>query len=334
MLTVYEGLPPGLLASEARDLHRVLPGPSLIFLPGRREPALFVSVLLHGNEDVGLKALQAVLRRHAATGLPRMLAVFVGNVHAARENRRRLDGQPDYNRIWPGTEQAPSPETAMAAEVVERVARGGVFASIDLHNNTGLNPPYACVNHLEAPFLQLATQFSRTVVYFRRPRGLQAMAMAAHCPAVTLECGQVGNVRGLSMATEYLDACLHMVRVASHPVADHDIDLFQVVAQVHVAPGVSFGFNGAEADLIFRSELDRMNFQELPRGTCLGELRRDVAQALLAWDGIGADVNARYFEARDGHICLKRTVMPSMLTLDERIIRQDCLCYLMERVAL
>ena len=37
--------------------------------------------------------------------------------------------------------------------------------------------------------------------------------------------------------------------------------------------------------------------------------------------------------ARDGAaIVSKVPLMPSMLTRDERAIRQDCLCYLMERV--
>jgi len=31
---------------------------------------------------------------------------------------------------------------------------------------------------------------------------------------------------------------------------------------------------------------------------------------------------------------LKKTLMPSMITLDETIIRQDCLCYLMEKMEL
>ena len=30
---------------------------------------------------------------------------------------------------------------------------------------------------------------------------------------------------------------------------------------------------------------------------------------------------------------LQREAMPAMLTLDARAVRQDCLCYLMERVA-
>ena len=51
-------------------------------------------------------------------------------------------------------------------------------------------------------------------------------------------------------------------------------------------------------------------------------------------EGQGNDVTSQYFEIRDGELRITRRTMPSMLTLDERIIRQDCLCYLMERMDL
>ena len=68
-----------------------------------------MSVLLHGNEDTGLQAIQQVLRKHAGRPLPRALSIFVGNVAAARHNLRRLDHEPDYNRVWPGTDEADHP---------------------------------------------------------------------------------------------------------------------------------------------------------------------------------------------------------------------------------
>ncbi|MEF8708104.1 MAG: hypothetical protein V5B38_04150 [Candidatus Accumulibacter propinquus] len=67
MLTVLDTLPEHFLDTPARELHRLLPGPTLIHLPGRRQPPLFVSVLLHGNEDSGVVALQSVLR-HTPVG--------------------------------------------------------------------------------------------------------------------------------------------------------------------------------------------------------------------------------------------------------------------------
>src|SRR4030065_1286268 len=106
MLTQYEALPPGLLDLPAFRLGEALPGPTLIHLPGRRTPPLFVSVLLHGNEDTGGLAAQSVLKKFATAELPRALTLFIGNVEAARTGLRRLGGQPGYNRGGAGGGEA------------------------------------------------------------------------------------------------------------------------------------------------------------------------------------------------------------------------------------
>jgi hypothetical protein len=54
---------------------------------------------------------------------------------------------------------------------------------------------------------------------------------------------------------------------------------------------------------------------------------------LQALDEHGEDIGDRLFDYRQDEIKLRRPLMPAMLTRDERVIRQDCLCYLMERIA-
>ena len=337
MLTELDTLPAGLLGCTAGELQDILPGPTLIHLPGRRPEPLFVSILLHGNEDVGLQAMQRLLRKYQGDVLPRALSLFVGNVSAAARGRRRLDGQPDYNRIWPGgDDDAPAPEHAMARHICDTMRDRRVFAAIDLHNNTGLNPHYACINRLEPAFLHLATLFGRTVVYFQRPRGVCSMAMAELCPAVTLECGRVGQARGAGHAAEFVDACLHLSEFPQHAVAGHDIDLFHTVAVAKVPETLSFGFDGEPGHIRFIPELDHLNFRELAAGTPLAQIDPALAEAgkvpLNVLSETGEDVARRFFRLDDGMLQLARPVMPSMLTLDKRVIRQDCLCYLMERM--
>lgn len=335
MLHQLDTLPDGLLDAGARDLHRLLPGPTLIHLPGEREPPLFVSVLMHGNEPVGWDAVRAllsrVLERHGTLRLPRALSLFIGNLAAAAVGARNLPGQPDYNRVWPGSLLPHTPEHDLMARVVEVMAGRGVFASVDLHNNTGLNPHYACVNRIDNRFLHLATLFGRTVVYFIQPRGVQSMAMAGLCPAVTLECGKVGERLGVDHAREYLHACLHLSAIPEHPVAPHDIDLFHTVAQVRIPEVVTFGFPPAEVEVLLDPELEGLNFRELPRGTPLARVRGSGSLPVDVRDERGLDVAARYFLVEDRELRVKVPVMPSMLTRDETVIRQDCLCYLMER---
>ncbi|MDD3448897.1 MAG: M14 family metallopeptidase [Gammaproteobacteria bacterium] len=330
MLTVLDRLPPGLLDADPLDLHGVLGGPTLIHLPGRREQPLFVSTLLHGNEVSGLLALQALLRRYVGVELPRALSVFIGNVAAARDGLRHLPGQPDFNRIWkPG----PTAEHAMARRVIEEMRPRRPFVSVDVHNNTGVNPHYGCVNRLDHRFLHLAALFGRTVVYFTQPDTVQSRAFAELCPAVTLECGKSRDPLGVERATAFLDACLRLAAVPEHPVAAHDLDLFHTVARVEVEQGLRFGFGECGESLCFPGDMDHLNFRELPADTVLAT-RPDGARGtgLVAVDEAGRNVTARYFGLAQGQVRLLRPLMPSMLTLDATVIRQDCLCYVMERI--
>lgn len=334
MLTVLDYLPQGLVELPADRLHERLNGPTLIHLSGRRQPALFVSVLLHGNENTSWEATRRLLNHYAEDTLPRSLSLFIGNIAAARYGLRRLDGQPDYNRIWPGGEDTESTEADMMRQVMDEMAARGIFASVDIHNNTGLNPHYACINVLDHRFFQLATLFSRTVVYFTSPRGVASMAMARLCPAVTLECGQPGQYYGTQHVLDYLLACLRLAEIPNHPVAHHDMGLFHTMAIVKIPSQINFGFGDIEADLCLVNDLDHFNFRELPAGTVLGWHRLDSALPLDVRNEDGEDVTAHYFASFGGEIRFTRPVMPSMLTLDTRIIRQDCLCYLMERYPL
>jgi succinylglutamate desuccinylase len=332
MLNETDILPDGLLEVAADGLAELLGGPTLIHLPGRRPEPLFVSVLAHGNETTGFHAVQSLLQKYLDQELPRALSLFIGNVDAARQGRRYLDGQPDYNRVWPGTAHAECDETRMLQRVVDSMRARGAFASIDVHNNTGINPHYACINRIDNRFLHLASLFSRTVVYFIRPLGVQSMAMSQVCPAVTIECGKPSHEYGTAHARDYIDACLHLQALPDHPVASHDVDLFHTVATVKIPEQVSFGFDDEAVDLCLLSDIDHLNFRELPAGTPLGWLRDGTMLQLDVRDENDQDVQDRYFAVTDSRLITVRPLMPSMFTLDRDIIRQDCLGYLMERL--
>ncbi|MFO1435645.1 MAG: M14 family metallopeptidase [Gammaproteobacteria bacterium] len=334
MLTILEELPEGILDCPSEDLHRILPGPTLIHLTGRQPKPLFASILLHGNEDTGLKAVQLILRKYESKQLPRSLSVFVANVFAAQQRVRRLDGQPDYNRVWPGADTHGLAEHAMMREVVEQMRSRNVFASIDLHNNTGINPRYACVNSLEPPFLHLAVMFSRTVVYFQRPLGVQSMAFTRLCPSVTVECGKTGDAEGDANAAEFLDACLHMSALPVRDMTSRDVDLFQTVATVRIPSSKTFSFGNGDADIQFEPDLDHMNFQELDADTVWGRTKNSEQDSLDVTDEHGNNVYREYFAFNNGIIRLQKRIMPAMLTLDSQVIRQDCLCYLMKRLSI
>lgn len=329
MLTILDHIPDNLLDLHATQLHEFLSGPTLIHLEGRQTQPVFVSVLLHGNEDTGWEAIKALLNKYKGNPLPRSLSIFIGNVEAARHKQRYLDGQPDFNRIWMDGE---TPEHAMMQQIIGEMKSRDVFISVDVHNNTGLNPHYACVNHTENRFLHLATLFNRTVVYFTKPEGVQAMAFADICPAVTVECGQVGHKNGVEHSMEFLEACLHLDHLPDKPVAPHDIDLYHTVAIVKIPHEASFSFNEQQADFRFPEDIEYFNFRELPVNTPLAKLRDSKKIMLEAWDESGKNLSERFFKIEDNTICTALPVVPAMLTTSTRIVRQDCLCYLMERL--
>lgn len=336
-LRVLNFLPEGILDSESHELVRHLGGPTLIELEGQKSPPLFICVLQHGNETTGWDALRQVLKNHQTHALPRSLMIFVANVRAASQNLRKLDHEPDFNRCWPINDLNEKPEEQhsfyhITQQVIQRVKQKRPFANIDLHNNTGLNPHYGAVNSLENGFLQLATLFSRTVVYFETPKGVQSMAMANYCPSVTLECGQVGQHAALDHAIEFIQACMHLDHIPDKAVSEHDIDLFHTLAIIKVNGLYSFDFGSQNGAIHFTQQLDHMNFRELPANTEIGTYDGTIPQPLIAMSESGLDITHDVFDFSNQSIRLKKAYMPAMLTLDHRIIRQDCLCYFMERL--
>jgi len=332
-LTELDHLPFGLLDLPSTELHKVLDGPTLIHLQGRNPQPLFVTVLQHGNEITGWEAVRHLLKSHYEFDqLPRSLSILIGNVDAAKHRLRRLDDQLDYNRCWPGGIHADSDIGKMFQQVTDRARSLSPIAAIDIHNNSGLNPHYAAINRIRPEFLRLASYFSSKVVYFTMPPGTQSLSFSRFCPSTTLECGQAGEVHGTDHSMGFLETCLHLSDIPNTPMSAEEVHLFHMVATVRVHEDALFGFGHVPTDVVFRENLDVLNFQELPEGISLGSVNGGPLQPVVATDVDGIDVTKQYFRFDRGQIETVRGIMPSMLTLDRRVIQQDCLCYLMDRV--
>ncbi len=332
MLTVLDSINDDILLLPAEQLYSRLSGPTLIHLQGRRKQPVFISVLLHGNEHTGWEAVRKLLLDYTERKLPRSLSVFIGNVQAARYGKRFLDGQADFNRIWQGN--GDTPEYRMMQQIQDEMKCRDVFISIDIHNNTGKNPHYACVNKTENDFLQLGILFSRTMVYFIRPLGVQSMAFADLCPAVTVECGLSGDISGIDHACEFVNACLHLDQFPHRQLGNRDIDLYHTVATVKIPGEYRFGFDHQDYDLWLDSEIEYFNFRELPMGTTIGKIAGSKEIPLSVTNEQGTDVSQDYFSIIDSRLVTSKPIIPAMITLDTEVIRKDCLCYLMEHYPL
>lgn len=335
-LEVRQELPPGFLDMAATEIYREFSGPTLIHLPGERSPAVFVSILLHGNEEVGLKAVQRSLRSLGERPLPREMILLIGNPQAAKAGLRKLPEQEDFNRVWPGTDHPASAIRECMQAVCQYAEQRGLFVSLDLHNNSGTNPFYSCINRVDSQSLHLALLFARTVVYFRRPLGVQSAAMAKICPAITCECGQIGNETGVEHASDLITACLHLLELPTYPPPASDYHLLHTIATVKIPPQCSVAFDDCRspADFQFAADFDHLNFRPLPARTVIGRRRTECREGLMVTDEEGRDMASHYFEIVQREIVLRVPTIASMLTPNERAVLDDCLGYLMEEYPL
>ncbi|MGI9333632.1 MAG: peptidase M14 [Gammaproteobacteria bacterium] len=352
MLTTLNILPPGLLDAPPTDLYRRLTGPTLIHIEGERREPLVLAALLHGNET----SAWSVLRELFAAGTPpaRSVLLFVGNVAAARAGLRNLDGQPDFNRIWlgragDGSHQSDAPEYSVAMQVLEAVHERAPYACVDLHNTTGRNPHHVGVARRDPLTLALARRFSPYTLYAEQPDTTLVNALSATCPAFTLECGQPGDAAGIAEAVAFVREIMasdSLAALAESPIsrstavcggAQPKPALYRTIATVTARDSLSIAFTGTDSDdagvdVRFVADIDRHNFRDMRAGEVLAVVRNGHRKVLEVKDFAGNDVTDRYFRVDGGALLSSAPLFPALLTTDARIVHQDCLCYLMDRL--
>ncbi|MCK4833898.1 MAG: succinylglutamate desuccinylase/aspartoacylase family protein [Gammaproteobacteria bacterium] len=327
MLNEMNHIPDEFLQAKAEDLHSILKSPTLFHLEGVNPQPLFVCTLLHGNETTGLYAIQRLLKKYQDRPLPRAISLFVGNIAAARENQRRLDTQDDYNRIWPGSHHSDSAEKDMMQIVTSIMEKRKPFASIDIHNNTGKNPHYGCINILNPHGLVLASEFSDIAVYFTDPKGVQSSAFSDFCPAVVLECGQASDRSGEDHAFSYLDKIIQMDDLSSGN--SNNLKLYHTIARVLIPKTVTLGDAG---DISLNTQLEDKNFHQIQPGIEFASVDSTKEQLIIVSSESHEDITNEYLERDGDKLLFKKPITLSMFTTSERAIRQDCVCYFMEEL--
>ena len=330
-LHLYNAIPEYLPDIPVEELDSILPGPSLIYIEGNVAPPIFISVLLHGNETTGLLAVQQLIRELNLTSrpAPRNIILFIGNIAAAKKGVRRLENEPDYNRIWNGDSL---PEHRLAKTVFAELSKQQLYAAVDIHNNTGKNPHYACINRTDPSFINLARRFSKTIVYFTEPHEVISMALSHLCPSVTLECGFSGEAKGLNHVYDYLIQCLTLpADKLFSPLSNKHSDIFHTIAKITVPDDSHLGFGncGHNVDMCFRDDLEKLNFTPVSAGTKLGISGKNRCN-LRVTDNSNREVTDEYIGLDNNDIVTRKQLIPSMFTKNETIIHQDCFGYIME----
>jgi len=190
-----------------------LPEPTLIHLSGQTcRASVCLCIVATVMKPRGLMAIQLLLKKYKDKQLARSLSIFFGNVTAASHNLRRLDNQPDYNRIWPGKESPDCAETEMAKEIVAHHEKAQRFCQVwTVHNNTGLNPHYACINNLDNQFSTVGVFIRPADSLFHPSKGGTIRRICANMSgSLRLECGRPDQATWTGACAGILTSCLRL----------------------------------------------------------------------------------------------------------------------------
>ncbi len=327
MLNIIHDIPEELITCELKDINNVLSGPTLLHIKGKIKSPLIISTLLHGNETTSFYVLQKLLEDFKENIPQRDVILFIGNIEAASLGLRQVKGKVDYNRIWKKGESA---ENKMAMDVIDYVKELKPFANIDIHNNTGANPFYACINKIENSFLQLASLFSKRVVYFTEPSEVQSMAFSNICPSVTIEAGQSGQDNSVEEVYTFIQNVLKQNSLCLDS-SSKGLTVFHTVARIKIDKfaKVDFHFENGSSDISFISDIESLNFKLISPGTKFALESNKVFKIV---DNNQNDITDIFFRTQDKQLITAQGFIPSMLTKDIDIIKSDCLGYIMEKI--
>lgn len=329
-LDTMENLPEAISSlNTMREIRSVFPNPTLIHCKGRTEKAVFVCLLQHGNETTGFHVLK-LLQKHLESHTPiKSLYLFVSNVSAAEKGKRFLPDQQDFNRCWGDGD---GPEQRLFQKVREALPED-LFATIDIHNNTGKNPYYACVSQLNPEHIYLGSLFSRTLVYFTSPPNALSRTFSEKMPSVTLECGNNENKEGIEKAFQLVLDALALDSLEGHE-HHNSVEVYQTIGKIVVPHGNSYSFDGSEALIVFPQDFENLNFSPLKKDFPLAETTSSDSSPLRVLDNEGSDDTDRFLTLKNGSLLLARELTPSMLTTQRDVIEKDCLGYLMQKMSL
>jgi len=326
-------LAPRMIPGDPADFLRWLGGPTLIRQVGR-DPSRtrIVSTLLHANEPSGLVAVLRWLRNAMVPETNVLFAITSVEAALAGDGfaHRFLPGRVDMNRCWlPPYSGA---EARVAHEMLALMRQSGAECLVDIHNNTGHNPPYGVGPLPGAAELNLVALWGDRFIHSPLQLGTLVEATCDDFPSITIECGRsfdpvadevayAGLVRLLELPHLEIRRQTAPIRVMTDPV------------RVSVRSGFELAFGDRpdrDADLTIALDIDRHNFERMPAGTAIGWLRAGSEWPLEALGEQSDDVSRDYFEAADGRLISRRSMIPVMMTTNRDNALADCLFYIVQ----
>jgi len=327
-------LPKDRIPPTAAEFLELLAEPTLISAKGHdTSRTRIVSTLLHGNEPSGLNAIRNWLSTGRIPAVNTLL--FIGAVRTARRPpgfaHRFLPGRIDLNRCWFPPHVGRVGE--FAGEVLRLFKEAQPESLIDLHNNTGHNPPYGVSPRVGSEERNLVAYFADRVVHTPLRLGTLVEATQDDFPSVTIECGRSGDPIADATALAGLERYLDDHRAEHLGANPPSMEVLTNPQRVTVRDGVDLAFGEGpvlDAEFTVARDIDRHNFERLEPGVPIGWLAEGAAWPIEVLGTDGRDLSRELFTLRDTILETRRAITPIMMTTNRRNAIDDCLFYVVD----
>lgn len=306
-----------------------LGGPCVIHVPGRAPGRVrAVTTLLHGNEPSGFRALHRWLREDSIPAVDTLLVFASVGAALAPPGfaHRMLPGRPDLNRCFLGPIE--TPEGRLAEEILRTLRDADPEAALDIHNNTGHNPPYGVGVEPTREALWLTGLFGTRFVWSHLKLGALVEAIS-DIPSVTIEVGRSGDPAADAVAHAGLERFLQLEDLFE-PEAANAPQILVMPMRARLRPGTSLEISDVPVlgtHLTIRADLDRHNFEVVAADTPIGWSDGDALPLELI-DETGRDRAHDFFQLSGGQLRTLLPMIPIMITTDAAAAAGDCLFYI------
>ena len=313
-----------------------LGGPRCLLVPGvDGTRCRFVVTLLHGNEPSGVVALHRWLSgEHARPAVDTYCVIM--NVAAALAEPafsfRQLPGLRDLNRCFnPPFSDQPG---ELANKLLKLIHRVRPESLVDIHNTSGIGPPFGVAVFLDQKHEALVSRFSERLVVTDLRLGALMELSELEVPSVTIECGGAQDEHSHDLAYEGLmryvterdlfspESKAWSIDVLHNPVRLELAGLFTLCYAEHPVP---------EADLCLRVDIENLNFGEVGRDCRLGWISADGWEKIAVVNARGENLKHEYLRVQDGQLFPATRLKLFMITSRPDIALSDCLLYAVKR---
>jgi len=242
-----------------------------------------------------------------------------------------LPDQPDFNRIWNGHSAY---ERSLTTPLLQYVKDQNIQAAVDIHNNSGRNPVYGCINRRKKEFIQLAQLFSQNIVYFTKPDSVLSMALSSVCPTMVIECGLPGSIQGIAAGAKCIETLINKEEKWKNSEVQIS-HIYYTCATLYIEPDSTISFDSQpvlkNSHFCFSDKLDELNFKKIEPGVVLGKVRDPNRIKLI--DKKGKNIFDCFFSIIENQLKVKSSFTPSMFTKNVEIAKSDCLGYVMKKIS-